>query len=265
MTNLVTGIIALYGLLIGSAVNAIVWRLYTGKSWTRGRSMCPDCKHVLAAKDLIPVLSWVFLKGRCRYCKEKIHWQYPVVELSTAFLYGLSYVALAPDGVLAWVFFLVWIIMLTMMLIMAVCDLRWLILPNKIMYPLLIVALARLILVAITIHGAQQWLGPVEAMAFAGCGFLILASLKNGSMMGVGDVKLAAFMGLLLGISKLALAMLLAFNAAAIVSIALIALKIRKRNDLIPFGPFLIGATIIAYLYGGQIIHWYLQVNGLQA
>jgi prepilin signal peptidase PulO-like enzyme (type II secretory pathway) len=265
MTHLITGIIALYGLLIGSAINAIVWRLYTEKSWTRGRSMCPDCMHVLAAKDLIPVISWVFLRGRCRYCREKIHWQYPAVELATAFLYGLSYVALAPVGVLAWVFFLIWIVFMTMMLIMAVCDLRWLILPNKIMFPLLILGLARLILVAVTLHGAQQWLGPLEAMALAGGGFWILASLKNGSMMGGGDVKLAAFMGLLLGLSKTALAMLLAFNAAAIISIALIGLKLRNRNDLIPFGPFLIGATIIAYLYGGQIVHWYLQLNGLQA
>ncbi|MEO7617679.1 MAG: prepilin peptidase [Candidatus Saccharibacteria bacterium] len=263
MTNLVTGIIALYGLLIGSAINAIVWRLYAGRSWVRGRSMCPDCKHVLAAKDLIPVVSWVFLKGRCRYCREKIHWQYPAVELVTAFLYGLSYVALAPVDVLAWVFFLIWIVFMTMMLIMAVCDLRWLILPNKIMFPLLALGVARLVLVAATMQGVQQWLGPLEAMALAGGAFWILASLKNGSMMGGGDVKLAAFMGLLLGLSKTALAMLLAFNAAAIVSVALIALKLRKRNDLIPFGPFLIGATIIAYLYGGQIVHWYLELNGL--
>ncbi len=218
MIYTVSAILALYGLLIGSAINAIVWRLYAGKSWTRGRSMCPDCKHVLATKDLVPVFSWLFLKGQCRYCRKKIHWQYPVVEIVTAALFVVSYVFLLPASVLGWVFFLIWLLFLTLMLIMAVCDLRWLILPNKIMYPLLWLALARLVVVAFTIQGFQHWLGPLEAALLAGGGFWILASLKQGSLMGGGDVKLAAFMGLLLGLSKTALALLLAFNAAAIIS-----------------------------------------------
>ena len=121
MIYAVSAILALYGLLIGSAINAIVWRLYAGKSWTRGRSMCPDCKHVLAAKDLVPVFSWLFLKGQCRYCRKKIHWQYPVVELVTAMLFVVSYVFLLPQTILSWVFFLIWLLFLTLMLIMAVC------------------------------------------------------------------------------------------------------------------------------------------------
>ncbi len=263
MTEIVTGIVALYGLLIGSAINAIVWRLYAGKSWLKGRSMCPDCKHTLAAIDLIPVASWVSLKGRCRYCRKRIHWQYPAVELVTAVLFGLSYSVLIPVSFFAWVFFLIWLIMLSMMIILAVCDIRWFILPNKIMFPLLILGLARLILVAFSGSHMQSWLGPLEAALLVGGAFWVMANLKNGSLMGGGDVKLAAFMGLLLGLQKVTLAMLLAFNIAAIISVGLIAFKLRKRNDLIPFGPFLIGATIVAYLYGGPLIHWYLRLNGL--
>ena len=131
------------------------------------------------------------------------------------------------------------------------------------MYPLLWLALGRLVLVAFTVPGMQQWLGPLEAALLVGGAFWVLASLKQGSLMGGGDVKLAAFMGLLLGLSKTALALLLAFNAAAIISVALIAFKLRKRNDLIPFGPFLIAATVIAYLYGDHIVRWYLELNGL--
>jgi len=81
--TLLTAYVALVGLIIGSAINAIVWRLYVGRSWVKGRSMCPECKHELGAKDLVPVISWLMLRGRCRYCKAKIHWQYPVVELAS--------------------------------------------------------------------------------------------------------------------------------------------------------------------------------------
>lgn len=263
MTELIAGIIALYGLLIGSAINAIVWRLYAGKSWAKGRSMCPDCKHTLAAKDLIPVVSWVFLKGRCRYCRKRIHWQYPAVELVTAALFGLSYAVLVPVTLIGGVLFVIWLAMLTMMIILAVCDLRWFILPNKIMFPLLILGLLRLVFVAVFGGHVQLWLGPLEAALLVGGAFWVMANLKNGSLMGGGDVKLAVFMGLLLGLQKIALAMLLAFNTAAIISVALIVFKLRKRSDLIPFGPFLIGATIVAYLYGGPIIQWYLRLNGL--
>ena len=263
MTMIITGIVALYGLLIGSAINAIVWRLYAGKSWVKGRSMCPDCKHVLAAKDLIPVVSWLFLKRRCRYCHERIHWQYPAVELMTAVLFGLSYAVLLPVTLAGWVLFVIWLFMLAMMIILAVCDLRWLILPNKIMFPLLILGLVRLIFVALLGGHVQLWLGPLEAAVLVGGAFWVMATIKNGTLMGGGDVKLAAFMGLLLGLQKIVLAMLLAFNTAAIISVVLIVFKLRKRTDLIPFGPFLIGATIVAYLYGGPITHWYLRLNGL--
>jgi prepilin signal peptidase PulO-like enzyme (type II secretory pathway) len=166
---------------------------------------------------------------------------------------------------LAWVFFVIWLVMLTMMVILAVCDLRWLILPNKIMYPLLVLGLARLVLLMIISAHTQAWLGPLEAALLVGGAFWVMASIKNGALMGGGDVKLAAFMGLLLGLQKIVLAMLLAFNTAAIISVALIVFKLRKRTDLIPFGPFLIGATIAAYLYGGPIIQWYLRLNGLQS
>lgn len=263
MMTLLTCILAIYGLLIGSAINAIVWRLYAGKSWTKGRSMCPDCKHVLTVKDLVPVFSWLALRGNCRYCSKKIHWQYPVVELGTAALFTLSYLVILPLGLLAWVYFVFWLVILAMMIILAVCDLRWLILPNKIMFPLLIIGLVRLLLVAVTGNSLMAWLGPLEAALAVGGAFFIMANLKNGTLMGGGDVKLAAFMGLLLGLQKTALAMILAFNSAAIIAMILIGFKIRKRKDMIPFGPFLIAGTIVAYLYGGDIIHWYLVLNGL--
>jgi prepilin signal peptidase PulO-like enzyme (type II secretory pathway) len=87
-----------FGLLLGSAINAMVWRLYVGRSWVRGRSMCPDCGHELAARDLVPVMSWMLLRGKCRYCGKKIHWQYPVVEMVTAVAFGVSAYVIAASG-----------------------------------------------------------------------------------------------------------------------------------------------------------------------
>jgi leader peptidase (prepilin peptidase)/N-methyltransferase len=229
----------LLGLLIGSAINAIVWRLYVGRSWVHGRSMCPECQHELAARDLVPVLSWLFLRGRCRYCRAKIHWQYPAVELATAALFGWSAAVLGAAGTTGAVLLGLWLLLLTMLIILAVYDLRWLILPDKVMLPAIGVAVVLLV------------------------GFYSIAAVTRGKAMGGGDIKLAFLMGLVLGLAGTLLALLFAFDAAALIAVVLIAAKLRSRRDLIPFGPFLVAGTVLAYLYGERIIAWYLQLNGL--
>jgi len=255
--------VTLFGLLIGSAINAIVWRLHVEKSWVRGHSMCPDCEHRLAAKDLVPVVSWVFLKGRCRYCHAKIHWQYPMVELLTAVLFGLSAAVAAPIALKGYVLLAIWLWLLVQLIILAVYDLRWMLLPDKVTYPALAVALAQLLVLVLWGSPFQVWFGPLEAAAIFGGFFWILATIAGGRLMGGGDVKLVALMGLILGLQRTGLALFLAFNSAALVGIALIALHRRKRTDYLSFGPFLIAGTVAAWLYGGQIIGWYLHLNGL--
>jgi prepilin signal peptidase PulO-like enzyme (type II secretory pathway) len=256
-------VITLLGLLIGSAINAIVWRLHVEKSWVRGHSMCPDCEHPLAAKDLVPVFSWVFLRGRCRYCNQPIHWQYPVVELTTAALFGLSTAVLAPDTAKGYILLAIWLWLLVQLLILAVYDLRWMLLPDKVIFPAIGVALAQLVLLAAWSGSYHVWLGPLLAALLAGGGFWILASVANGKLMGGGDVKLVVLMGLILGMQRTALALFIGFDTAAIVGIALILTHRRKKSDYLPFGPFLIAGTIVAFLYGAQIIHWYLNINAL--
>lgn len=225
--------------------------------------MCPDCRHELAARDLVPVFSWLVLKGKCRYCRKNIHWQYPAVELLTAILFGLSAAALAPVLFIQYATFLIWLILLTMMIILAVYDTRWMILPDRIMKPAIVIAVLQLVALAIFGEPLRVYIGPIIAAIGAGFGFYILATIAGGRMMGGGDVKLAFLMGLILGISKTILALLLAFNVAAIVGVILIALRLHKRNQPMPFGPYLILGTFIAYLYGSEIIHWYLNLNGL--
>ena len=254
--------VALLGLLVGSAINALVWRLHVGRSWVHGRSECPECGHQLAARDLVPVASWLLLRGKCRYCRASIK-DSPIVEAGTAVLFGLSAFALSPATAWGYVELAVWLLILTMLIILAVYDARWMLLPDKVMLPTLLTVLGLLVLQAYQQGSVQGLGGPFLAALLGGGGFLTLVVVTKGRAMGGGDIKLAAVMGLLLGLQATAVAMLLAFNAAALVGVALIALHRRRRRDQIPFGPFLVLGTVTAYLYGRDLADWYLRLNGL--
>lgn len=255
---------AVLGLLIGSAINAIVWRLYVGRSWAHGRSMCPDCEHPLAARDLVPVASWVLLRGRCRYCRRRIHWQYPLVELLTAAAFTLSAVVLSPSTLFGYFSLAGWLVMLTLLIILAVYDARWMILPDKVMVPAIIIALGLVMTYAFLTRSSGMLAGPLLAAFLAGGFFLLLAVGTKGRGMGGGDVKLVFLMGLILGLKATAVALLVAFNVAAVVGVVLILTHRKKRRDYLPFGPYLIGATVLAYLYGRDIAGWYLAMIGLE-
>jgi prepilin signal peptidase PulO-like enzyme (type II secretory pathway) len=263
MQNLVIGYIALLGLIVGSAINAIVWRLYVGRSWVRGRSMCPECKHKLAAKDLVPVFSWLVLGGKCRYCKAKIHWQYPVVEIITAGLFALSASRMMPQTWLDGLQLALWLVMLTMLIVLTVYDFRWMILPDKVVYPAILLAGVWLMLGATEAFDLHTLAGPTEAAVLAGAMFYALAAISKGRAMGGGDIKLVFLMGLLLGLKGTMLALLIAFNTGAIFGLLMLALHRKKRRDHIPFGPFLVLGTLVAFLYGQDIVQWYLTINGL--
>jgi leader peptidase (prepilin peptidase)/N-methyltransferase len=253
---------AVLGLIIGSAINAFVWRLHEGKSWVKGRSQCSDCGHELSAIDLVPVLSWMMLRGRCRYCNKRIK-DHPAVELVSAVAFGVSAYALLPVGPEGLARLVFWLVALTFLLILAVYDAKWMILPDKVVLPLVVLALAYSCVMAVTMHSAQMLVGPVIAGGVAAGGFLALVIFSDGRAMGGGDIKLALAMGLMLGLKGMALAMLVAFNAAAIVGVSLILLRRRGRKDQIPFGPFLVGGTVIAFLFGQDIVTWYFRISGL--
>jgi len=225
--------------------------------------MCPHCKHQLSQLDLIPVFSWLALRGQCRYCGKPISVQYPIVELKTAALFVLSYIALAPHGFIGWLNFGFWLYFLIVLIILAVYDLKWYLLPDKALLPAMGVAIIWLVIKIGETGQLNVVYGPLLAAVAAGGFFYAIAALSGGRWMGGGDVKLVFLMGLLLGPAKTGVAMALAFNAAAIVGLTLISTKIKKRTDYIAFGPFLVAATIAAMLYGPAIINWYLRLTGL--
>jgi prepilin signal peptidase PulO-like enzyme (type II secretory pathway) len=252
----------LFGLVCGSSINALVWRLYVGRSWVEGRSECPDCGHVLAPKDLVPVASWLMLGGKCRYCGAPIK-DHPIVEVVTGLAFAVSGYVLASAGSLNAVQAAFWAVMLVMLIVLAVYDKRWLILPDKVVLPLIVVAFAYDIVVSGMAHSPRLLAGYLLAAVLAGGAFYAIVFFSKGRAMGGGDIKLVFAMGLILGPAGTAVALLIAFNVAAIVGIAMIAAKRRSRRDQIPFGPFLVGATVVAFLFGQQMVDWYLKINGL--
>ena len=251
-----------FGLVFGSAINALVWRIKVGRSWIHGRSECPDCGHRLAAKDLVPVLSWLTLGGRCRYCRKPIQ-DHPIVEVVTALAFGLSAFTLYPVPLERMGLLVLWLVMVVLLVALAAFDARWMILPDKLMLPLGVVAAVYTAAAAWQTGSWPVLTGAVGSAVVAGGGFMLLTVVSRGRAMGGGDIKLAFVMGLMLGVQATALAMLVAFNVAAAVGIGLIAAKRRRRRDQIPFGPFLVFGTVVAFLWGRHVIDWYLRINGL--
>lgn len=223
MTAVIIGTI---GLLVGSFVNAAVWRTHLHEVKTKkyhhrkyslfnGRSVCTNCHHQLAWYDLVPVLSWIWLRGKCRYCNKSISLQYPLVELMTAGLFILSYIKWDLISQLDYLQLGLWLVLLSGLLILAIYDVRWMILPDRVMKPLF--AVAGLQIVTATIAGESSTLiyDHLVAVLLAGGFFFALFALSKGRWMGGGDVKLTLLMGLILGVRDILVALVLAFNVAA--------------------------------------------------
>ncbi len=243
---------------MGSFVSALTWRLRQRKNFVTGRSQCVHCAHVLGPLDLVPVFSWLALRGRCRYCRQRIAWIYPVLELVTALVFVGSYVYW-PAGLsnsYQWVFFILWLMSAVLFMALAVYDLRWMMLPDKIVWPLVLLAL-----VAVAVRGSTEvdyvrdhLLGALIIWGF----FMALIVVSRGRWIGGGDVKLAPAIGLWLGAAKTVVALLIAFYSATLVVVPLMLVRRISRKSKVPFGPFLIGGALVAMLFGERLINWYL-------
>ena len=224
-----------------------------------GRSMCPKCHHTLAARDLVPVFSWLILRGRCRYCNTPISWQYPLVELLTAFLFVLSYIfwPYGFDGV-GWVQFTAWLVFLVGFVALTVYDIRWQELPDRIVWTLAGLAVVQTVFLAATKHDWRVLLWSVLGVAVISGLFWLLFEVSKGNWIGFGDVKLGIVLGLMAG-TPLA-AMLVIFFASVLGTLASLPMLMKTKQKMqlhVPFGPFLIAGLIIVYFFGDTIIHWY--------
>jgi prepilin signal peptidase PulO-like enzyme (type II secretory pathway) len=258
-------LLAVLGLLFGSFVNAFVWRLHEHKDWVSDRSECPHCHHKLAAIDLVPVFSWLALGGKCRYCRKKIP-DSPLVELAVSALFVLSYIywpeSMEGTGLFA---FVCWLLFLVGFVALAVYDLKWFLLPNTVVFPLIgltaVLVVGRLIL-------SGDWgqaLGSVVGAAVIWGLFYLIHIFSKGEWIGFGDVKLAVALGALAGGILPALTLLfIASFIGLLASLPLVLAGKANRKSHLPFGPMLIAATVVVVLFGPNIIDWYAHsLNGM--
>jgi leader peptidase (prepilin peptidase)/N-methyltransferase len=247
------------GLAVGSFLNSVIYRLDTGESIIKIRSHCPYCKKTLSWFELIPLVSFILQKGRCRHCKKPISLQYPLVEFSTGILFALCAWYFFPNILLSAFYFL----FSTFLIIIFVYDLKHYIIPNEVIYPAIIVAfLYRLFGICLPVEALSgieaAQVGDLVLGILPTLFFVAIVLVSRGRWMGAGDIKLALFMGLVLGWPKILVALCLAFLIGAFVSIILIIKKKKTLKSQIPFGPFLAGATVLTLFIGDALISWYL-------
>ncbi len=241
------------GLIVGSFLNAVIFRLHEGESFVMGRSHCMHCRHELAAADLIPVASYIMLGGKCRYCHKTISWQYPFIELLTAAVFVL--IAMNFQGILS-IQFWVQIIVACFLIVIGVFDFKHYLILDKVVFP------ALLIVTIFNMFSGFFLTGLLGALVVSGF-FAAQYFISKGTWIGFGDVKLGLLLGSIFGYKLGIILLVVAYFFGAVVGVYLLANKQKQLRSELPFGVFLALAAIIMMLYGQQIGNWYFHLIGL--
>jgi leader peptidase (prepilin peptidase)/N-methyltransferase len=243
------------GLIFGSFATVVAHRVPRHESFVAGRSRCPHCGATIAAYDNIPVVSWLLLRGRCRTCEAAIPARYPLTELAMAALFAATVLILGTDDATELALGLAFCALLV---VITLTDLERRVIPNAVLVAGAIAA------VTIAAIGDPSSLPDRGIAAGAAGGLLFGVALLYPRGMGMGDVKLAAVMGLYLG-RAVAPALFIGFAAGALVGLAMIARRgSSARKQAVPFGPFLALGGLVALWYGNALVDWYLTtfING---
>ena len=255
---ILVGSVAVVGLLVGSFLNVVIWRVPRNESVIRPRSRCPQCGHEIRGRDNIPVVSWLFLRGRCRDCKTRVSARYPLVELTTAVLFAL----------LAWHFglhlvLIAYLYLAAISVALALIDIDVHRLPDALTLPSYPVAAVLLTVGALAAHEpfdlARAAIG--GAALFALYAVLWFVYPKG---MGLGDVKLAGILGLYLGYlgwGTLAVGAFFGFALGGVLGVTLMAIGRATRKSKIPFGPFMLSGAMAAVFFGSSVAHAYVSLS----
>ncbi|MBP1968890.1 leader peptidase (prepilin peptidase)/N-methyltransferase [Virgibacillus natechei] len=249
MNTTIIILIFLLGLIFGSFYNVVGLRVPINQPFANERSICPYCQHQLAWYDNIPLLSFAILGGKCRHCKEKISYIYPLMELVTGILFTWSYVVIGLNLELVTALLLV-----SMLVIIIISDIKYMLIPNNV----LLFFLPLFIIMRIFQPLDPWW----SALLGAIIGFSIIAVIiivSRGGM-GAGDMKLFGVLGIVLGMEKVLLAFFLACMIGAIIGMALLLTRVIGRKQPVPFGPYIVVAALITYFYGESLINSYFNL-----
>ena len=278
-------ILFLFGLLVGSFLGVVVDRIPKGETIIKGRSYCEFCKKELSLPDLIPVFSFVLLKGRCRYCHKKLSLYYPIIEFGTGILFVLTYVFiisnfkfqisnellnqdfLIPNEIFNHQSIIInliyYLFIVSSFIVIFFTDLKYGIIPDKIIFPAIVISIFyflvfnSLSLIPHLISGLGAFL------FFLAISYIFYFFTKKQSM-GGGDIKLSFLLGLFLGFPKIIVSLYLAFLTGGVLSIILILWKKKAfSKDSLPFGPFLIFAAILSFFFGNIIYSRFLVFLGM--
>ena len=240
-------IIFMYGLIFGSFYNVLIYRLPNDQSIITPPSTCGHCQHQLKALDLIPVLSYVMLKGRCRYCNHKVSIQYPIIEIITGLMFLIMYNIYGFN-----IFFLKAVVLSSIVLVMSMIDLKHYIIPDEISIFTIVSGIVFFLMI-----GNMSFKSLILGF-LVGAGFLFIIAVIGP--MGGGDIKIMAGFSLYLGLERTVLALMLSFILGGVIGLLLILFKIKGRKDYIPFGPFLGLGTLTAFIYFNEIFTWYINI-----
>ena len=239
------------GTCIGSFLNVCIFRLPRRESIIFPASHCMNCGTKLKPVDNIPLVSYLFLGGRCRYCRARISWQYPMVELLTGVLFTLAAIRFG----LQWNT-LIAVILISISIVVSVIDFKIQIIPNSISLPGIVLGL----LINLFPSSPVSFLNALYGMALGGGLFYVVALVSKGGM-GGGDIKLIAMFGAFLGWKNCLVTIFCGVLLGSLVGITLLLLRRKGRKDPIPFGPFLCIGALISLFYGREIIYWYLHLT----
>jgi leader peptidase (prepilin peptidase)/N-methyltransferase len=241
----------LFGLVVGSFLNVVIWRVPRHESVVTPGSHCPSCDTALGPLENIPVVSWVVLRGKCRHCGARISARYPLVELLTAGLW----VAMSARFGATWDL-PPYLVLVSGLVALSLIDLDLFLLPNRIMYPTGIAMTALFGLAAVLDGGGHQLLRALLCGVVAFLVFFVIHVISPRGM-GFGDVRLSLVLGIALGWLSwrhVYLGLFLGFLLGAVVGVTLIATGVKTRKDHVPFGPFLAAGAVIAILAGGELL-----------
>lgn len=246
------GVVGLLGMIQGSFANVIIWRLPQDKSVITPRSRCPKCQHLIAWYDNVPVLSWLFLRGRCRHCQATISWRYPLVELIMGVLFGLVFWRYE------WSWTTLELLLFTFGLVTAsFIDLDHMILPDEFTLSGIVLGL-----LGAALNPEREFMPALFGVLMGG-GFLwavayIYFALRKQEGMGGGDIKLLAWIGAVLGWQSIPFVILASSLAGSVVGLVILSRSSAGLKASLPFGPYLAAAALVYCLGGDQIGHWYL-------
>lgn len=264
LTLLLVVFATVLGLAVGSFLNVVVWRVPRGEKLSTPPSACPKCEHAIRWYDNVPVLGWLLLRGRCRDCSEPISIRYPLVEAFTAVVFGVIAGVVGAESQLIWAL-PAFLYLAAISIALTLIDLDSHTLPNRIVLPSIIVGI---LLLAFASVGTANWGAMLGALAGSAAlfTFYFIVALISPRGMGMGDVKLAAVLGLYLGWlgwGVLAVGAFAAFLFGGLFAIALLVAGRARRRSAIPFGPWMIAGAWLGIACGSQVWNGYKAVVGL--